>query len=67
MSSGLLQCAGDREKSPSTGKKRLITETLAKDMVSQGLKPADEDILTPAAKDIFAAADRGRKSERGGV
>ena len=60
-------CVGNEEKAPSAGKKRLITEELAREMVSQGLKPADGDMLTPAAKDVFGAAVRGRKGERGSV
>lgn len=60
-------CAGSEGKAPSAGKRRLITEELAREMVSQGLKPADGDMLTPAAKDVFGAAVRGRKGERGNV
>lgn len=61
------ESAGSNEKAPAPGKKRLITEKDAKEMVSCGLKPADGDMLTPAAKDIFGAAARGRKGERGSV
>lgn len=60
-------CAGSEEKNPTAGKKRLITEALAREMVSQGLSPADGDMLTPAAKDVFRAALSGRKGERGSV
>lgn len=60
-------CTGNGEKAPPAGKKRLITEELAREMVSQGLKPSDGDMLTPAAKDVFGAAERARKGERGNV
>ena len=61
------QCARSDAQTPPPGKKRLITEKLAKDMVSRGVKPSDGDMLTPAAKDVFGAAERGRKGERGRV
>lgn len=55
------QCAAGAEKAQKSGKRRLITEELARDMVSQGLKPTDGDMLTPAAKDIFGASLTGRR------
>lgn len=60
-------CAASEVQTDAAGKKRLITEALAKDMLSHGLKPADGDMLTPAAKDVFGAALRGSKGERGSV
>ena len=50
------------------GKKCLVTETDARNMVSQNiLQPPEGAILTPAAKDIFAAASRfaAPRKERG--
>lgn len=61
------ECIESNEEAPAPSKKRLITEKDAKDMVSRGIKPADGDMLTPAAKDVFGAAARGRKAERGSV
>lgn len=58
---GQTECVENGEKAPESAKKRLITEEDAKNMVSRGLKPSDGDILTPAAKDIFTAAERGHK------
>ena len=58
------ECA---KKAPESEKKRLITEEEAKSMVSRGVKPDDGDILTPAAKDIFTAAERGTKGVGGRV
>ena len=55
------------EKAPDKSKKRLITETEAKDMVSRGVKPDDCDMLTPSARDVFRAAERCRKGERGSI
>ena len=46
------------QKSARSGKKKLITEEAARAMVSQGVEPAPGDMLTPAAKDVFAAAAR---------
>ena len=61
------ECAVSSEKAAAPSKKRLITEEDARNMVSRGIKPADGDMLTPAAKDVFGAAARGRKGERGSV
>ena len=55
------------KKAPDKSKKRLITETEAKDMVSRELKPTDCDMLTPSARDVFRAAERCRKGERGSI
>lgn len=60
-------CAASEVQTVPAGKKRLITEELAKNMVLNGLEPADGDMLTPAARDVFRAAVRGRKGERGSV
>lgn len=60
-------CAESDAQVAPAGKKRLITEELARDMVANGLEPAAGDMLTPAAKDVFRAAVRGRKGERGSV
>ena len=60
--------AEERAEEPaSSSKRRLITEKDAKEMLSSGTKPADGDLLTPAAKDVFRTAARERKGERGSV
>ena len=55
------------KKSSKTGKRKLITEEAAKAMAAQGVEPEPGDMLTPAAKDIFRAAERDRKGKRGSV
>ncbi len=57
----------NKAKALSPLKKRLVTEKDAKDMVLQGMKPTDGDMLTPAARDVFRAAMRGCDRERGSV
>ena len=54
-------------EAPAAAKRRLITEKDAKEMLSRGTEPADGDMLTPAAKDVFRTAARARKAERGSV
>ncbi len=63
----VVLCAESDEKPPVPLKKRLITEKDAKDMVLHGMKPADGDMLTPAAKDVFGTAVKGYKDKRGSV
>ena len=55
------------KKSVNTGKRKLITEEAAKAMAAQGIEPAPGELLTPAAKDVFRAAERDRKGKRGSV
>ena len=56
----VTECAESTEKAPASGKKRLITETDAKEMVLRGEAPSEGDMLTPSARDIFRAAQRRR-------
>lgn len=55
------------KKSAQPGKRKLITEETARAMVSQGQEPEPGELLTPAAKDIFRAAERDRKGKRGSI
>lgn len=66
MNSTAPACEPEK-KSAKSGKRKLITEEAAKAMAAQGVEPDPGDMLTPAAKDIFRAAERDRKGKRGSV